>query len=134
MKHLARLVSVAALTLGLAACTTSNPPPTAAMLDEAQVFIAENERSIRPLEVALNRAWWDANITGTDAAFQAKEEAQNRLDDALSDPAQFATLKRIHDALPGGAPKADVLTARQIHLLYLQRLEKQVPPGQHIIA
>jgi hypothetical protein len=102
---------VAALTLGLAACTTSKQPPTAAMLDEARKFITENERSVRPLEIALNRAWWDANITGTDAAFQAKEEAQNRLDAALSDPAQFATLKRIHDALQGGVPKADELTA-----------------------
>ena len=113
--------------LGLAACTTSNPPPTAAMFDEAHSFIAENERTVRPLEIALNRAWWDANITGTDAAFQAKEEAQNRLDEALSDPAQFAALKHIHDVLQGSVSNAEALTARQIHLIYLQRLEKQVP-------
>jgi peptidyl-dipeptidase A len=91
--------------------------------DRARDFIAAQENTIRPLEKAVSLAWWNANISGRDADFKAKEEAQNRLDAALADRTRFARLKE----LEGSHPK-DKLVARQIHLLYLAALEKQVDP------
>jgi peptidyl-dipeptidase A len=75
------------------------------------------------LEIAVGRAWWNANISGKDEDFTAKEEAQNRLDQALSDANRFAELKSIHES-----QLAEPLLARQIAVLYLMYLEKQVPP------
>jgi peptidyl-dipeptidase A len=89
----------------------------------ARAFIADHESRVRPLEIAVNRAWWRANTTGKDEDFAAKEEAQNRLDAALSDPQRFAELKSLRDA-----ELADPLVARQIAVLHLMYLEKQVPP------
>jgi peptidyl-dipeptidase A len=90
----------------------------------ARAFVARHESRVRPLERAANLAWWNANVTGKDADFQAKEDAQNRLDLALSDHNAFAALK----ALKGGTIKDPVL-AREVDVLYLMYLEKQVDPA-----
>ena len=92
----------------------------------AREFISAHEKKLRPLELAANIAWWDANISGKDEDFQRKEEAQNKIDAALSDPKPFATLKGIKAARDAGKI-ADANTARQIDRLYLTYLEKQVP-------
>lgn len=89
----------------------------------ARAFIAEHEAHIRPLEISLGLAWWKANTTGTDEDFAAKEEAQNRLDRALSESKRFDELKAFRDS-----KLTDPLVARQIAVLYLVYLEKQVPP------
>lgn len=65
--------------------------------DEAQAFIAEHEKTVRPLERDAALAWWNANITGRDEDFKAKEESQNRLDAALADRDRFARLKAIKE-------------------------------------
>ncbi len=64
----------------------------------ARAFIAEHERTVRPLERAAALAWWNANVSGRDQDFKAKEDAQNRLDAALADPAKFDRLKAIKAA------------------------------------
>ncbi len=72
-------------------------------------------------------AWWNANTTGKDEDFKKKEEAQNKIDAALSDTKTFAALK----ALKAAADKGEIddpVVARQIDVLYLQYLEKQVDP------
>jgi peptidyl-dipeptidase A len=104
----------------------SAPPGPA---DDARRFIEEHEARLRPLEKAVQLAWWDANVTGEDRAFQAKEEAQNRYDAALADPARFADLKRVREALRVRPGTVEDLVARQIEVLYLQYLEKQVDPA-----
>jgi peptidyl-dipeptidase A len=91
--------------------------------ERARAFIAGHEAHVRPLEIAVNEAWWRANTTGNDADFAAKEEAQNRLDEALSNPERFAELKAIRES-----QLSDRLLARQIAVLHLMYLEKQVPP------
>ena len=90
-------------------------------LAEARRLIAEYERSVVPLEIATARAWWQANISGKDADFAAKEAAENRLNEALADRDRFAQLKRLRQAA-----LADPLVRRQIELLYLVHLDKQV--------
>src|ERR1043165_1093182 len=90
---------------------------------KAKEFLASQEALIRPLEKTANLAWWNANISGRDEDFKAKEEAQNKLDEALADKAKFARLKEIENSHP-----TDPLLARQIHVQYLACLEKQVDP------
>jgi peptidyl-dipeptidase A len=94
----------------------------------ARKFIEEHEATIRPLEMAAQRTAWDANISGKDADYEAKEKAQNQLDAALSNSSRFAELREIRKGLHDGSAKADALVIRQIDLLYLQYLEKQVDP------
>lgn len=96
--------------------------------DKAKKFIEEHNAKIRPLEIAASLAWWNANISGKDEDFAKKEAAQNRIDGALSQRETFAKLKELK-----AASKAkqidDPQVARQIDLLYLQYLEKQVDPA-----
>jgi peptidyl-dipeptidase A len=91
--------------------------------NDAKAFVAEHERTVRPLEYAAALAWWNANVSGRDLDFKAKEIAQNQLDAALSDHARFEQLKSIKAAMPD-----DPQLARQIDVLYLQYMEKQVDP------
>lgn len=97
-------------------------------LEEARKLIAEHEQTIRPLEIAFARAAWDADATGTGNAFAIKEQAQNRLDEALSDPARFARLKSAREKL-SRAPAGQPLVSRQLDLLYLGYLGKQLDPS-----
>jgi peptidyl-dipeptidase A len=92
--------------------------------ERARAFVAAHEARIRPLEKRSALAWWEANVTGKDEAFRAKEAAQNELDAALGDRVRFAELK----ALEKGSI-ADPVLRRQVRVLYLQYLEKQVDPG-----
>lgn len=94
--------------------------------DRAQKFIAAHEAKVRPLDKAAGIAWWDANISGKDEDFQKKIEAQNRIDEVLSDPAAFRELKELH-ALSDRIDNP--ITVRAIKVLYLAYLEKQVDPG-----
>src|SRR5262245_11296527 len=94
---------------------------------QASKFISEHEARVRPLEKAVALAWWQANISGEEEDFKAKEEAQNRLDGMLSDPTRFSELKKIRDAL-SSSKKEDETLVREIEVLYLQYLEKQVDP------
>jgi peptidyl-dipeptidase A len=105
----------------LLAAEKDNSPQSAA--DLARDVIADYEQRIRPIEVEVGRRWWDANVTGSDDAYQRKQEAENRFDEALADRDRFARLKKCDTA-----GLQDKLLARQIRLLYLQALPKQVEP------
>ncbi|MSU78104.1 MAG: peptidase M3 [Gemmataceae bacterium] len=89
---------------------------------KARDFLDAFTRRIRPLDITVNRAWWDANMTGKPEAFKAKEDAQNKLDALLADKQQFAELKTIKDA--GGID--DPVVKRAIDVVYLLLLEKQL--------
>jgi len=85
----------------------------------ARDFLRDHEQKIQPLQIENNRAWWIANTTGKDADFAAKEAAENKLNEALADPQQFARLKKIHEGKIG-----EPVLARVMEVLYLQYLEK----------
>lgn len=89
----------------------------------ARQFIRKYEATIRPMEIEVGLRWWDANVSGNEADYQRKEAAETRLDVALSDTTAFAELKAIKQ---GGL--RDPLLAREIDVLYLQYLSRQVPP------
>ncbi len=111
---------------GAAVAATLTPESARADANgDAAKFIADHERTVKPLEVQAGIAWWNANISGKDDDFKKKEDAQNAIDAALSNPETFARLK----ALKQSSDKkeiSDPLVARQIDLLYLAYLEKQV--------
>jgi peptidyl-dipeptidase A len=90
----------------------------------AKAFVDAYTKKIRPLDIAANYAWWNANITGKDEHFQAKEEAQNRIDAVLSNTADFAEVKAIKEA----GKIDDKILARAIDMIYLAYLEKQLDP------
>jgi peptidyl-dipeptidase A len=90
----------------------------------AREFIDAHVSLLRPLEIAASRAWWNANTSGRAEDFAEKEKTQNRIDQALSDPKKFAEVKEIKSA--GGI--GDKAISREIDLLYLAYLEKQVDP------
>jgi peptidyl-dipeptidase A len=88
----------------------------------ARTFLQHHEAKIRPLEHAAGLAWWNANITGKDEDFKKKQEAQNRIDQALSDKAAFQQVKSIKDQ----GQIDDPIVARAIDVICLAYLEKQV--------
>src|SRR6266567_1641310 len=109
------------------ATALTNPVGAADVNDEAAAFIKDHVARIRPLEVQGNIAWWNANISGKDEDFAKKEAAQNKIDEALADKKVFDRLKPLKEAADKGTIK-DALVTRQLQLLYLQYLEKQVAP------
>jgi peptidyl-dipeptidase A len=92
--------------------------------DRARKFVDAYTARIRPLEVAANRAWWNANITGKDEDFKKKEEAQNQIDAVLSDKNAFQEVKTIKEA----GSIDDPVLKRAIDVIYLAYLEKQLDP------
>ncbi|HJT79002.1 MAG TPA: M2 family metallopeptidase [Gemmataceae bacterium] len=116
---LAAAVAVAALLLWLPVSARADADVTA----RARKFLDAHTAKLRPLEIAASRAWWDANISGKDADFKKKEEAQNRIDEALADHKAFAEVKALKEER---AKIDDPLLARAIDVLYLTYLEKQV--------
>jgi peptidyl-dipeptidase A len=114
----AAAVAVVAL-LCLPAAVTASPEVT----DHARKFVKDHETRLHKLDAVANLAWWVANTTGKDDDFDAKIKAQNRIDDALSDPKLFAELKALKEH------KKDIddpVLARAVDVLYLLYLEKQV--------
>jgi len=89
----------------------------------AREFVREYEADVRPLEIEVNRYWWAANISGKDEDFRLKEEAETKWNLRLADPQTFARLKSIHDGKID-----DSILRREIHVLYLAYLSKQVDP------
>jgi peptidyl-dipeptidase A len=100
------------------------PPATAddKHTKDAKNILAAFTSRVRPLEVAVNRAWWDANMTGKKEAYKAKEEAQNKLDAVLADKQQFAAIKAVKES----GKIDDPVTKRAIDVIYLACLEKQL--------
>ena len=116
---------LATLGILLTMATSLFPRSADAQADAlARAFVAEHEVTVRPLELAASLAWWNANVSGKDVDFQLKENAQNLLDGALADKERFQRLKAARE---GGV--TDPLLARQIDVLYLMYLEKQVDPA-----
>jgi len=121
------MLSIATIAIvAFIAAASLNLNAQARPADEARArkFIAEHEARVRPLEKAVNLAWWTANVSGKDEDFKTKEQAQNKLDEALADNERFAELKAVK-----ALKLRDRLIARQIEVLYLTYLEKQVPAG-----
>jgi peptidyl-dipeptidase A len=93
--------------------------------ERARMFVENFMKQFRPVDVAANHAWWEANISGKDEDFKRKQEAQDKIDELLSNTAAFAEIKAIKEA--GGIDSA--IIRRAIDVIYLLYLEKQVDPA-----
>lgn len=89
---------------------------------QVSTLLTTLEQELKPLIISASRAWWGASISGRDSDFAAKEQAQNALDVALSNKDRFGELKEARKSLGEVAP----LDRRQVEVLYLMHLEKQV--------
>ena len=90
----------------------------------ARTFAGEHDSKIRPIEIEVARAWWNANTTGKDEDFAAKEQAREPAERSARRSASFPAAEA--DAR---GQVDDPVLARQIEVLYLQYLEKQVDPA-----
>ena len=88
------VTSLVVLALSLCVGRAAADPETTS---QARQFVEEHEKRVRPLDIAGNLAWWSANTTGKEADFKRKEEAQNKIDEALADPKVFARVKALED-------------------------------------
>lgn len=88
-----------------------------AMLD---AYVAKFE----PLFKEDASAWWEANTTGKDEAFERKKAAKSKLVDLHSDREVFAKLKALKEA---GNVKEPLL-ARQLDVMYRSYLPGQADP------
>lgn len=109
------------LVILLSSLTAEAAEPDARTL-ETKKLLTGFVRRLQPLEKAGNLAWWDASTKGDDASFQKKQEAENRIDALLADPVNFQKLSTLRER--GGI--GDRIVARQVEVLYLRCLEKQV--------
>ena len=114
-----------ALATLLAMMTPMTSPASKEASERARRFVADHVARLKPLEREASLAWWNANITGKDEDFEKKIETQNRIDEALADPEKFRELKEIKESGQIDEP----ILAREINVLYLQYLEKQVDPA-----
>ena len=91
---------------------------------DAKSFLEKHELMMRPMEIAANLAWWDANTTGSPLAFEKKEKAQNKIDEYLANTSLFQQIKLLKD---NKSKIKDPILSRSVDILFLIYLEKQVP-------
>lgn len=111
----------------LCVCLITSATSVAAQQDTtaaAREFISQYEATVRPVEIELSLAWWEANTVGSDEAFAKKEAIDARMNELLSSKEAFEQLKQIRAGKIG-----DPIVARQIDILYLIYLGKQVDLG-----
>ncbi len=76
---------------------------------------------LRPIETAVNRAWWDAAVTGSADDYARLEALRNEFDAFFRDPRLAEGLERGR-----GSPPDDPLLGRTLELLWLEALPRQV--------
>lgn len=121
LRHIEVAVSVVSMALCHQSVSAQERNPD--MVLRAREVVQRFERVVRPLEIQSNLAWWDANTTGKDEDFARKEQAENQLNAALGDRPTFEQLKSLRET-----KLEDPVLQRQIEVLYLRYLEKQVDP------
>ena len=79
----------------------------------------------KPLWMESAAAWWEANISGADAAYARKTAAERALVDLHSDRELFARLK----ALKEQGQVTDPVLRRELDVMYRTFLPGQVDPA-----
>src|ERR1700722_15717371 len=123
MLYLRFLIPAAVAIAILIVCRPMTARASEEITDKAKQFVKDHEARIKALEIANNKAWWDASISGKDEDFQKKTDAQNKVDKVLSNAKTFAVLKDLREKRK---EIDDAVIARCIDVLYLQYLEKQL--------
>lgn len=87
------------------------------MRDAIELWVERFE----PLETAVNRAWWDAAVTGSEEDYGRVEEGRNAIDELFRDRDLF---RRLEEQRAGDG--SDPVRARVAELLWLEALPRQV--------
>ena len=120
------------LLLGITAWAPTGEAGLAASLTETNMDNAETQSAAlietyvakyKPLTIAANLAWWDASISGTDADFQKRKDAENRLVELHSDTKTFDHIKSLRAGAIG-----DAVIKRQLDMMYYNFLPYQADP------
>src|SRR5207244_4638167 len=93
---------------------------SAVMPVDASRLLADLEAVLRPLELAVTRSWWDANVHSSDETEARRQQAELRLREALGDATRFAA---VEEALAD--PSVAGVERRQ-----LERLRSEMLPNQ----
>ena len=115
------LVSMVCVTPAVSAGESENDT-------RARQFIQYYETTVRPLEIEAARLFWNANVSGRQSDFEKKQAAEEKLNETLSNPEKFAELKAVREGYKKSGVAPDPLLKRQIEILYLGCLSKQVDP------
>ena len=86
--------------------------------------MAAQVEQLKPMALAANLSWYQASVTGTDEAWAASKAAQDKLNRFYADPPRFARVKALREEEASDDP----LVVRQLEVLYLSMLGKQVAP------
>src|SRR4051794_33042767 len=90
------------------------------MATDASRLLADIEERLRPLEVELSRAWWDANVESNDETEGRRRDLELQLREALGDPVLF---ERVREAVASGA-------GTPVERRQLERLHADMVPNQ----
>jgi peptidyl-dipeptidase A len=92
---------------------------------QAQQLVADVEARLRPLEVALGGAWWEANTHSSPEADRRKAAVDLERRALLADPDAFAAIQDARRAVAGNG--TDPLLVRQLEVLHDAFTPHQVP-------
>ncbi len=90
-----------------------------------RALVADYVARFRPLLIAANRAWWRANVTGLDDAFEAKRAAETAIVELHADHTVFAELETLRSARAIDDP----VLRRQLEVMYRAFLPGQADPA-----
>ncbi len=93
---------------------------TAAQEDPAAKFVKDFSATWQPLFKEANLGWWEANTTGSDAAFKREEEAENALDALYADAENFKKISMWRQKV------TDPELKRSLEVIYRYALPKQI--------
>jgi peptidyl-dipeptidase A len=88
----------------------------------ADRLVADLEARLRPLEVELARAWWEANTVASPATERRRADADLAHRAALGDADAFAAIRDVRDA-----DDADPVVRRQLEVLHDAFAPHQIP-------
>lgn len=113
-----------AMILVLAAENLTAEPPSDDADAAVDALYAPYIAAYEPLYIEQQQAWWDANITGTDEAFNRRRDAERRILKLRADRDTFARIKALRD----GGKVTDPVRRRILDCLYLEFLPAQGDP------
>src|SRR5262249_32361943 len=126
---LRQLQRAAVLHVQRRARCVARPPPEPRLpahlvqvTSEAAGVVDDLARNLRPLELAVEHAWWNAAVRAAAETDHARVAADPASADALADERAFAALQ---DAQRNNG--ADTLTRRQLDMLHDAYAPNQVP-------
>jgi len=126
-----RLAASLALVM-LVACPSPEAQQPQTADAEFEALKATYLEQFEPLVVEVNKAWWDAAISGSDEAYERRKIAEMKLSELHDDREVFARLRALKEA---GAI-TDPTRARELLVMYGSFLSKQADPelNRQIIA